>query len=150
MSPEDRTAFAWAAVKMLKAHPNISLHAAVARKESVADHIRTDPNKLCNHLIEACILNKLAGFDDVTLVPDPRSVKVASSNTLPDHLQMKLWFELGVTTTVESKPRDSASSLQVQCADMLAGLVRSRYEDGDLADFHTLSPVLETSLRFFE
>ncbi len=139
MDAAERTAFAHAAAAMLLANPEITAHVIIVNKERVMDHIRADANKLYNYAINCCMLEHLSRFDNVTLVPDPRSVKVASGNALPDYLQMRLWFELGARTQLVAKPRDSKVSLQIQFVDMLAGLIQARYEDGNVADMNLLS-----------
>src|ERR1035441_5537034 len=83
---------------MLAKCPEIALHAIVVKKENVQAHIRTDSNKLYNYMIRLALLDKMAKHDVVTLVPDPRSIKVQSGNSLHDYLQMQLWFEKKATT----------------------------------------------------
>ena len=150
MDASERSAFAHGAVAMIKANPDITLHGIVVNKSRVMDHIRSDPNKLYNYAIRCCMLKHIARFDQVTLVPDPRSVKVASGNAMQDYLQMGLWFELRAKTTLQAKPRDSAESAQIQFVDMLAGLIQARYEDGDTADFQTLRAYLRMKDLYFK
>lgn len=149
MDAAERTEFALTADAMLKANTDISLHAIVVNKERVMSHIRADANKLYNYAIGCCMLEHFSRYDNVKLVPDPRSVKVASGNALPDYLQMKLLFDMSAATQLVARPRDSKASLQIQFVDMLAGLIQARYEDGNLADLAILAPHLNLVHLYF-
>jgi hypothetical protein len=129
MTPQERTAFATAALKMCKAHPDIHLHAITVKKENVEAHIRRDENKLYNYMIRLCVLDCMAADNQVTFIPDPRSIKVQSGSSLHDYLQTELWFGKKVKTILETTPLDSKNCRGVQFADMLAGLVQHRFED---------------------
>ena len=124
-----RESFAKAAARMCVDHPDIHLHALVVKKERVEDHIRKDPNKLYNYMIRLCVLDCMATFQEVTLIPDPRSIKVESGNSLHDYLQTELWFTLKVKTVLSTQPMDSATCRGIQFSDMLAGLIQTRFED---------------------
>lgn len=150
MDAAERTAFAHLAKAMLEANPDITAHAIVVNKSKVMGHIRVDPNKLYNYAIGCCMLEHLSRFEAVTLVPDPRSVKVASGNALPDYLQMKLAFDLSVPTRVVARPRDSKQSLQIQFVDMLAGLVQARYEDAQGGDLGVVENQLRLQRMYFQ
>jgi Protein of unknown function (DUF3800) len=92
MGPAERTAFASAALRMCTDHADIHLHAITVKKERVEQHIRGDENKLYNYMIRLCVLDCTEKHDEVTLVPDPRSIKVESGRSLHDYLQIELWF----------------------------------------------------------
>jgi len=80
-------------------------------------------------MIRLFVLDCMALETDVTLVPDERSVKVASGNSLHDYLQTELWFTRKVKTVLQTQPCDSRNCKGIQFADMLAGLVQQRHED---------------------
>lgn len=149
MDAAERTAFAHAVRTMCDKYPDIVLHAIVVKKQNVLAHIRMDPNKLYNYMIRLALLKKMAKHDVVTMVPDPRSIKVSSGNSLHDYLQTELWFEEKTTTNLITHPADSAKSLGVQFADMLAGLVQSRFEDNAMRDYQIASSVIQTARLFF-
>jgi hypothetical protein len=46
-------------------------------------------------------------------------------------------------------PKESHESLGVQFADMLAGVVQSRFEDGRMPDFLAIAPKLDMHRLFF-
>lgn len=129
MTPAEREAFSSAALKMQTQHRDIHLHGIIVKKENVAAHIRSDENKLYNYMIRLCVLDCMAAEDSVLFVPDPRSIKVESGNSLHDYLQMELWFTKRVKTILTTTPLDSKACRGVQFADMLAGLVQQRFED---------------------
>src|ERR1019366_5793224 len=109
MSPTPRREFAESVLKLCRSHPDIHLHAMVVKKENVGAHIRKDPNKLYNFMTRLCLLDRMATYEEVTLVPDPRSIKVESGNSLVDYLQIELWFSQKAKTLLLSKPKDSKS-----------------------------------------
>ncbi len=121
----------------------------VVKKENVGKHIRKDPNKLYNFMTKLCLLDRMAIYEQVTLVPDPRSIKVESGNSLVDYLQIELWFTKGVRTVLISKPTDSRNSKELQFTDMLAGLVQNRFEDRRFEEIRTVLPVLRLNRLFF-
>jgi hypothetical protein len=149
MDPVERTYFAKEVQVMLAKYPEIALHAIVVKKQNVQAHIRTDSNKLYNYMIRLALLDKMAKHDVVTLVPDPRSIKVQSGNSLHDYLQMQLWFEKKSITKLITSPSDSAQSQGVQFADMLAGLVQSRYEDNSSSDYQIIAGHLTINRLYF-
>ncbi len=129
MTPRERGAFTAVADAMCKKHPDIHLHAITVKKERVEAHIRSDHNKLYNYMIRLCVLDCMGKHGQVSFIPDPRSIKVQSGNSLHDYLQTELWFTLKVRTTLTTTPLDSKNCRGIQFADMLAGLVQHRFED---------------------
>jgi hypothetical protein len=149
MSEAARSEFVKAAGKMCAAHPDIGLQAITVKKENVKLHIRQDANKLYNYMIRLSLLNRMAMHDEVTLIPDPRSIKVESGNSLHDYLQIGLWFEKSVKTVLRTTPMESHNCVNLQFADMLAGLVQCRYENQDLTHFRMLRPNIRLSNLYF-
>lgn len=149
MSDFERTAFAERAAALVHAHPEIKLLSITVRKENVQEHIRRDGNKLYNYMIRLLLEREMARHENVVLVPDPRSIKVESGNSLHDYLQTTLWFDKGVATTLETKPCDSQASLNVQFADMLSGLVQAHIEDNRSPPWRILSPHIDVKRLFF-
>ncbi len=124
-----REHFAAAARKLVTDHSDISHYTITATKENVLPHIRADANKLYNYMIRLLLLDEMAKHARVTLVPDPRSIKVESGNSLHDYLQTELWFTKNAATTLHTRPTDSKTSLGLQYVDWLAGVVQSHFED---------------------
>ena len=82
-------------------------------------------------------------------VDHDRAIRVKSANSLHDYLQMVLWFHLKSKTILQTMPSDSASSLNVQFADMLAGAVQSHFEFGNSDSFSKLGKSLEVTTLYF-
>jgi hypothetical protein len=144
-----RLDFASRAGELRKANSEIHYVARTVKKENVSPHIRLDSNKLYNFMIKLMLLDRMAQYQHVTLVPDPRSIKVESGNSLHDYLQTELWFTKIAATVLESKPEDSANCLGLQFADMLAGAVFRYHEDNDSAPMNILSPHIHSKRLFF-
>ncbi|MCD6533654.1 MAG: DUF3800 domain-containing protein [Deltaproteobacteria bacterium] len=119
------------------------------RKENVQEHIRLDPNKLYNYMIGLSLLNEMHRHSEVTFIPDPRSVKVASGNSLHDYLQTQLWFEKQAKTTLKTIPAESYSNYNIQFADMLSGLVQNHFEDGNSTPWLLLRENISSKSLFF-
>lgn len=150
MSLIERTCFAEMARKLNQDHPrDILFFSITVKKENVQAHIRTDANKLYNYMIGLALLAEMARYNAITFVPDPRSIKVESGNSLHDYLQTQLWFERKVSTTLTTLPCDSASSRNVQFADMLSGVVQGHFEDGNSQPWTELEHCISFKTLFF-
>lgn len=149
MSHEQRLHFATLAKQVCAKHASIEIYAIVVKKENVLAHIRTDGNKLYNYMIKLSLLDKMAQYDVVTLIPDPRSIKVKSGNSLHDYLQTELWFTKKSITNLVTTPIDSKNCLGLQFADMIAGVVQSRYERNENSYYSLIAPHLTINKLFF-
>jgi len=89
----------------LARNPDIEIWAITVKKENVQEHIRKDPNKLYNYMIGLVLLDRIRQKPVVTFIPDKRSIKVESGNSLVDYLQIKLWFDLNVSTIIHNNPK---------------------------------------------
>ena len=78
------------AIGMLNSYPNIKIDVIVVKKTNVQPHIRTDSNKLYNYMSGLVIPDYVCDYDEVEFMPDERSIKVESGNSLIDYLQLKL------------------------------------------------------------
>lgn len=150
MSIAERTWFASRACILQSKHPHdIRYISITVKKENVQQHIRADANKLYNYMIGLSLLNEMAKHNVITFIPDPRSIKVESGNSLYDYLQTQLWFEKQVATTLKTQPCDSASSRNVQFADMLSGVVQGHFEDGNSQPWSELRNSISYKTLFF-
>lgn len=140
MNGTERTEFAREARGLCVTNQDINLHSITVNKQNVQQHIRADGNKLYNYMIRLSLLGVMRKHDEVHVVPDPRSIKVESGNSLPDYLQTLLWMHLQCKTVLRMQPIESHKSRNVQFADMLAGAVQTRYEDGNAAYYNLLLP----------
>ncbi len=149
MLPNQRAEFAIQAKKLCDSNPDICLHGIIVQKRNVMAHIRQDANKLYNYMIKLSLIDRMAEHDVVNLVPDPRSIKVASGNSLHDYLQIELWFTKKASTNLITNQTTSKDCRGIQFADMLAGLIQSRYEDNESSSFQILAGKIQCSRLFF-
>ncbi len=150
MTLEERIFFAKKAHELQVNYPDdIRYLSITVKKQNVQPHIRKDANKLYNYMIGLSLLNEMSKHEDVTFVPDPRSIKVESGNSLHDYLQTQLWFEMRAETSLTTTPLDSASSLNVQFSDMLSGIVQGHFEDGNSKPWTELRNNISYKTLFF-
>jgi hypothetical protein len=149
MSPAAKLDFAARAKKLKLANADVKLLTMTTQKERVLPHIRSDGNKLYNYMIRLLLLKEMKNFEHVTLVPDPRTIKVESGNSLHDYLQTELWFTENAATVLSTKPTDSEQSLGLQFTDMLCGAVCRHFEDNESAPFNLIRPHSTTKRLFF-
>ncbi len=147
--PSQRLEFAQRIKVLCDTHQDIAIHAIVVKKQNVLEHIRQDANKLYNYMIKLSLIKKMAKHDLVTLMPDKRSIKVKSANSMSDYLQTELWFTENAITTLLCQDRDSASNRGVQFADFVSGIVQARYEKNEVQPFSALRPRLSLTELFF-
>lgn len=149
MTRIERIDFAEKAKELRINHPDIKYFSMTVKKENVLAHIRSDENKLYNYMIGLSLLEEMSNYSRVLFVPDPRSVKVESGNSMSDYLQTQLWFERNVVTILDTQPQDSASNRNVQFSDMLSGVVQGHYEDGNTDPWHVLAPTINSKTLYF-
>jgi hypothetical protein len=149
MSDVARTEFVRAARQLAEAHNDIHFHAITVKKENVQPHIRSDSNKLYNYMVRLSLLDRMALHASVTLVPDPRSIRVESGNSLSDYLQIEMWFTKKAQTAIYTKTRHSHQCEELQFADYLSGVVQSFHEDGERTNFAVLSSRIKQGRLYF-
>ncbi len=149
MREHERLEFAERAFDLAVRHPDIQYLAITVSKEKVFSHIRSDSNKLYNYMIRTLLVDEMARHPEVIFRPDPRSIKVASGNSLHDYLQTTLWFDKKVSTTLMTEEVDSASCICTQFSDMLSGAVQHHFEDQKSKPFYTLNNKLRTEKLYF-
>lgn len=149
MSSPQRTEFANQLRSIVLTNPDIKLLSITVKKENVQEHIRRDGNKLYNYMIGLSLLNEMKNHESVLFIPDPRSIKVKSGNSMHDYLQTKLWFDKKSQTILTTTPMESQSCKAIQVADMLSGVVQNHFEDGNSNAWQILSPHIESRCLFF-
>ena len=141
--------FAGKVVKLLSKYPQIKVLAITVNKRKVKPHIRQDPNKLYNYMIGLVLLDKIKRQSRVSFIPDERSIKVASGNSLSEYLQVKLWFELNSKTVLENMPQESHKNLNLQFIDWIVHIIWQRHEDNNMKAFNVLKNKLSLRNLFF-
>lgn len=146
---EEKESIARLTVDMLEKNTDFSLVSITADKRNVADHIRRDPNKLYNYMIQMALLKHVAQYDEVNLIRDNRTVKVASGNSLIDYLQTYMWFELKASTVLFDMPLDSKSTRKLIFIDWMNNIIWGHYEDENNSAYNILKPYLRERKLFF-
>jgi hypothetical protein len=149
MSLSEREHFSKKAKELREQHPDIKYFAMTVYKPNVMEHIRQDGNKLYNYMTGLILLDEMSYHDNVTFIPDPRSMKVESGNSMSDYLQIQLWFEKRSSTQLVTIPADSASNRNVQFSDMLSGVVQGHYEDGNSSPWKVLASAINSKRLYF-
>jgi hypothetical protein len=149
MDETERTEFANAAHALCKANADIHLHTITVRKQNVQAHIRADGNKLYNYMIRLSLLGRMRHHSEVHLIPDPRSLKVESGNSLPDYIQTLLWFHLRCETKLRMQPLEGYECRGIQFADMLCGAIQAGFEDNNFKYFKIMSTCLIQKRLYF-
>ena len=137
------------AKRMLIQYPDIKLDVITVKKENIQSHIRQDANKLYNYMVGLVIPEYVRKEESFHLLPDARSIKVRSQNSLADYLQIKLWFEAKCRTVVNCFPTISSGNYNLQFADWIAHCIWINYEDGEDSFYNILRPVMRVRELFF-
>lgn len=149
LEPEDRK---WVAERIVKCKNDLgellTIHAMTVKKVNVAEHIRQDSNKLYNYMVNLLLTKEMSRHAEVTFIPDQRTIKVKSGNSMHDYIQTELWFTMNAVTKLSTKPQDSKTVYGLQLADLVAGIVQSHKEDGKSEPFNILSPVIAHKTLF--
>jgi hypothetical protein len=141
--------FAQLAARMLTDHPELTICTITVNKENVQAHIRADANKLYNYMLNLSLPDHIKAHPEVVLSPDPRSIKVASGNSMVDYLQTQLWFEHNSSTHLVHQPLESRRSLAIQFVDVVSHIAWSCHEDGELDAYRVLAPHMKCKHLFF-
>jgi len=137
-------------LKILKKHQDIRIDVIVANKINVQSHIRNDSNKLYNYMVGLVIPDYIGTKDKVEFIPDKRSVKVRSGNSLADYLQIKLWFDHHYKTVIIDKPAESHNNFNLQFVDWIANCTWLKFEDSEEEPYDILSPYIHIRRLFFQ
>lgn len=141
--------FAQEALKLLDLRSEIQVRAITVKKMNVQSHIRSDPNKLYNYMINLCILDLIGDEEIVYFTPDPRSIKVSSGDSMVDYLQTQLWFEKHVRTRLIEMPSESHTTLNLQFIDVIAHIPWIHHEDGDSDAYNIITPKVPCKHLYF-
>ena len=148
-SMRQKAEFAATAVAMLAASPAVEIDCIIAKKENVQAHIRADSNKLYNYMCRLVIPEHVQTETQIEFIPDKRSIKVQSGNSLSDYLQTVLWFEYLAKTKIVNCPQESDRNYNLQFVDWIAHCVWSHFEDGEQAIYAQLAPAIRVRKLYF-
>jgi hypothetical protein len=108
-----------------------------------------DANELYNYMTGLMLLPVMRRFDQVHLIPDARSIRVKSGNSLHDYLQIKLWFDEKVVTSLQTDAIDSSGCRPLHFTDYLCGAIQSLHEDALVGPSGILTPMAANQRLFF-
>ena len=95
------------------------------------------------------LLDKIKDKPNITFIPDKRSIKVQSGNSLVDYLQTRLMFELDSKTIIENKPQESHKVLNLQLVHFIANFIWKKYEDNHYPEYNILNRKVPLTHLFF-
>jgi len=133
----------------LSTKPEIKIESIVVKKENVQSHIRADANKLYNYMCKLVIVDYVKSIPGFEFVPDKRSIKVESGNSLSDYLQTVLWFEHNTATKLVNNPQQSDRNYNLQFVDWIAHCTWAHFEDGENEVFREISKRTKIRCLFF-
>ncbi len=149
LSPAEESTFAKKVIQLISTRQDIEVWTMTAKKEYVKPHIRQDSNKLYNYMIGLMLPEKIKEKESIAFIPDKRSVRVKSGNSLIDYLQIKIWFEWDCPTILLNHPEESDKCLNLQFTDFLTHIVWSNFENKENDAFVILEPHIKTKRLFF-
>lgn len=149
MDEKQKNIFACSCKDFLNNYRDISCVCMTVYKPNVLPHIREDSHKLYNYMVGLMLIDKIHTSEVINFIPDPRTIKVESGNSLFDYLQMQLWFDKKVNAKLINNPRESSTCKGVQFADMLAGIVQQKFEDGICDRFNLIRQLIDLKTLYF-
>lgn len=149
LNAEQISFFTNKAIKLFQNHIQIRVESITVKKENVQDHIRLDSNKLYNYMIGLSLLEEIKTESNVVLMPDPRSIKVKSGNSMLDYLQTMLWFALGSKTKLTTQPVTSDRCDNIKFIDIITHILWKGYEDHDEHFSKLIIPFIKQKHLFF-
>jgi len=149
LTRDEKMKFSKRVIGLLNRNPSIHICAITVKKENVQPHIRMDSNKLYNYMVNFILLDEIKNCSTINFIPDPRTIKVASGNSLADYLQTKLWFEFNSATIIRHTPMESHMNNNLKFVDFLSNIVWSHYEDNKSGPYNILKPHIITKQLFF-
>ncbi len=148
-APSQKLQFCQTANALLQQHGDIKIECIVVKKENVQEHIRDDANKLYNYMCRLVVPEQVKSFAEIEFIPDKRTIKVESGNSLSDYLQTVLWFELNAKTKLVNHPKESHHEYNLQFVDWVANIVWSHFEDNESTVFNEINRCVKIRKLFF-
>ena len=100
-------------------------------------------------MIGISLLEEMSKHKDITFLPDSRSIKVESGNSLHDYLQTQLWFPMKSESIITTRPCSSDANRNIQFSDMLSGIVQGHFEDGNSQPWEKIKTNINCQTLFF-
>ena len=136
-------------VDLVNKQSDINICATTIKKEKVVDHIREDENLIYNYALGKKIGPVIKDLQNVTIIPDKRTIKVNSGNSFPEYLKILLWFEMKSKAKLNYTPNESTNNPHLWFIDWISNFVWRKYEDGREDAYNKLKEVLDETRMFF-
>jgi hypothetical protein len=149
LSKKDKIFVAKQTAYLMQKYPEIQIVSMTVNKCKVKDNIRNDANKLYNYMTGLILPQKIKDHKRITLIPDKRSIKVESGNSLIDYLKIKLWFEFNSEAYIEYTPLESHTALNLLYIDWISHIIWKNYEDSETDVLDIFRAKIELSHLFF-
>ena len=109
---------------------NIHIRYIVADKKHVKRALIEDENLLYNFLLKFLILPIATkpNLKKFVLILDKRTIKVKSSNSFEDYINILLRYEIGLDIQIEVMYMESHNCYAIQAADFIANALYLKYE----------------------
>lgn len=121
----------------------------IADKTKIIPKLIADQNIFFNYLTNLLLKPIIkTAKEDIEVILDNRSVKVASGNVLRDYLKTKAFFEWGYRNDLKLCYVDSKQYKITQAVDIIANTVYQNYDRNLGHCYGILSKNLRTSMRF--
>ncbi|WP_254068522.1 DUF3800 domain-containing protein [Brevibacillus sp. 7WMA2] len=114
------------------ASKDVDIRYVVADLQHVMESLLRDENLLYNYLLQFLIVPvaKRADVTNLVLNLDKRTIKVKSTNSFEDYINIKLNYELNCNVNLTVNYLESQNSYAIQAADFIANAVYAKYEYG--------------------
>lgn len=114
------------------ASKDIKIRYIVADLPHVKKRLIEDENLLYNFMLHYVILPvaRYRNVDHIEINLDKRTIKVKSTNSFKDYINLKINYELGKDIQVDVNYVESQNSYAIQAADFVANAINSYYEYG--------------------
>lgn len=100
-------------------------------------------------MMRLCLLDDIQKESEVRLIPDPRTIKVKSGNSMVDYLQSVLWFDMNSKTRLIHNPMESHHNLNLQFIDVVSHIVWGNHELGRSKPWKVLEPHAKCKRLYF-
>lgn len=129
---------------------DIEIRYIVADKRHVFQRLLDDQNVFYNYMLKLLIMPivRTKKIDELEILIDRRSIKVASGNSFEDYIKAEIWGELGSKMDITVRYPESHASKLVQAADFVAHSVYCNYEYEKDHCYQLMQPKIVVGERF--
>ena len=117
-------------LRKIVSNTNLCIRYIVADKYHVKEELLDNENLLYNYLLKYLIVPvvKKNKPSRLLITLDKRSIKMKSSNSFEDYINLILRFEMGLDIDISVNYLESQNSYLIQAADFVSNAIYTRYE----------------------